>query len=200
MGAVRYIVGTEIETWETAKPATYDDVGVRRLVESAAAGNIESFGEIYSIYLDRIYRYVIYQVRDKATAEDLSEEILWKAWRGLAKYRWDGHPFSAWLYRIAHNQIVDYFRTNRKYQNIEVESLAGDTDPEQEVSRKQMERLLVSAVSSLPEQQRQVIILKFIEGLDNQEIEQIMGKKQGAIRMLQMRALTTLRQKLSGKR
>jgi RNA polymerase sigma-70 factor (ECF subfamily) len=200
MGAVRYIVGTEIETWETAKPATYDDVGVRRLVESAAAGNIESFGEIYSIYLDRIYRYVIYQVRDKATAEDLSEEIFWKAWRGLAKYRWDGHPFSAWLYRIAHNQIVDYFRTNRKYQNIEMESLAGDTDPEQELSRKQMERLLVSAVYSLPEQQRQVIILKFIEGLDNQEIEQIMGKKQGAIRMLQMRALTTLRQKLSGKR
>jgi RNA polymerase sigma-70 factor (ECF subfamily) len=81
-----------------------------------------------------------------------------------------------------------------------VESLAGDTNPEQEVSRKQMNRLLVSAVSSLPEQQRQVIILKFIEGLDNREIEQIMGKKQGAIRMLQMRALTTLRQKLSGKR
>jgi RNA polymerase sigma-70 factor (ECF subfamily) len=189
-----------METWQSAKPATYDDVGVRRLVESAAAGNIESFGEIYSIYLDRIYRYVIYQVRDKATAEDLSEEIFWKAWRGLAKYRWDGHPFSAWLYRIAHNQIVDYFRTNRKYQNIEVESLAGDTDPEQEVSRKQMERLLVSAVSSLPEQQRQVIILKFIEGLDNREIEQIMGKKQGAIRMLQMRALTTLRQKLSAER
>jgi RNA polymerase sigma-70 factor (ECF subfamily) len=200
MGAVRYIVGTEIETWQSAKPATYDDVGVRRLVESAAAGNIESFGEIYSIYLDRIYRYAIYQVRDKATAEDLSEEIFWKAWRGLAKYRWDGHPFSAWLYRIAHNQIVDYFRTNREHQNIEVESLAGDTDPEQEVSRKQMERLLVSAVSSLPEQQRQVIILKFIEELDNREIEQIMGKKQGAIRMLQMRALTTLRQKLSGER
>jgi RNA polymerase sigma-70 factor (ECF subfamily) len=197
MGAVRYIVGTEIETWQSAKPATYDDVGVRRLVESAAAGNIESFGEIYSIYLDRIYRYAIYQVRDKATAEDLSEEIFWKAWRGLAKYRWDGHPFSAWLYRIAHNQIVDYFRTNRELKNIEVESLAGDTDPEQEVSRKQMERLLVSAVSSLPEQQRQVIILKFIEELDNREIEQIMGKKQGALRMLQMRALTTLRQKLS---
>ncbi len=80
-----------------------------------------------------------------------------------------------------------------------MELLPGDSDPEKEVELKQMEQLLASAISYLPEQQRQVIVLKFIEGMDNREIEQIMGVRQGAIRVMQMRALAALRQKLSGK-
>jgi RNA polymerase sigma factor (sigma-70 family) len=80
-----------------------------------------------------------------------------------------------------------------------MELLAGDSDPEREVESKQMEQLLANAITYLPEQQRQVIVLKFIEGMDNREIEQIMGMRQGAIRVMQMRALATLRHKLSGK-
>ena len=199
MGSIRSIVGKDNATQEASKPRNCDDNEIRALVECAGAGDVEAFGELYSFYLDRIYRYVKYQVRNKEAAEDLTEEIFIKAWRGLGKYRWDGYPFSAWLYRIARNHVVDYFRTNRQYQNVEMELLPGDSDPEKEVELKQMEQLLASAISYLPEQQRQVIVLKFIEGMDNREIEQIMGMRQGAIRVMQMRALATLRQKLSGK-
>jgi RNA polymerase sigma-70 factor (ECF subfamily) len=199
MSSIRSIVGKDNATQEASKPRSFDDNEIRALVECAAGGDIEAFGELYSFYLDRIYRYVKYQVRNKEAAEDLTEEIFIKAWRGLGKYRWDGYPFSAWLYRIARNHVVDYFRTNRQYQNVEMELLAGDSDPEREVESKQMEQLLANAITYLPEQQRQVIVLKFIEGMDNREIEQIMGMRQGAIRVMQMRALAALRHKLSGK-
>ena len=197
MGAVRYKDVESTEAQEIGVNGTYDKTEVPRLVEWAADGNVEAFGELYSIYLDQIYRYVFYQVRDRMTAEDLTEEIFVKAWKALGKYKQKNSPFSAWLYRIAHNHVTDYFRTRRQLQALEEEIPDTVVGPEQEVEEKLMQEELSEAISYLPPKQRQVIILKFIEGLDNQEIAQIMRKSQGAIRVMQMRALRALRQILT---
>ncbi len=173
------------------------DSEISKLVEGAANGDFEAFGELYSIYLDRIYRYIFYQVRDKMTAEDLTEEIFVKAWKALGGYQRNSPTFTAWLYRIAHNHVVDYFRTRRQHQSLDEEMPVATDSPEQEVEEKIMQQELAEAISYLPPQQRQVIILKFIEEMDNREIAQIMRKSEGAIRVMQMRALLALRKKLS---
>lgn len=197
MGAVRYKDIESTEAQEIRVNGTYDKTEVPRLVGWATDGNVEAFGELYSIYLDQIYRYVFYQVRDKMTAEDLTEEIFLKAWEAIGKYKQKSLAFSAWLYRIAHNHVIDYFRTRRQHLALDEVMPAAIGNPEQEAEEKLMQQELAQAISYLPPQQRQVIILKFIEGLENQEIAQIMRKRQGAIRVMQMRALRALRQKLS---
>ena len=197
MESLRYIGSKENATRETTETKTYEDIEIKRLVKQAIDGDVETFGELYSIYLDRIYRYVFYQVHNKVTAEDLTEEIFMKAWRGIGKYRWKGQPFSAWLYRIAHNHVIDYFRTSRQHQPLDGEIPAVGDQPQQELETKQIQQSLLRAISSLPQQQKQVITLKFIEDLDNRTIEHIMGKSQGAIRVMQMRALAALRQILN---
>ncbi len=194
MESVRYMVGKENAAREAGDAGNLDKV--RTLVEKAAAGSVEAFGELYSMYIDRIYRYVFYQVHNKETAEDLTEEIFMKVWRKIGKYRWEGHPFSAWLYRIAHNHVVDYFRTSRRHEPLDIDIPADGDQPEGELEQKQMQQMLSRALASLPQQQKQIIILKFIEGSSNRTIEQVMGKSQGAIRVMQMRALAALRRSL----
>lgn len=198
MEFIRYRVGRENRTQEIDKPEKYEDIQIRGLVESAVEGNIEAFGEIYGVFLDRIYRYIFYQVNDRAAAEDLTEEVFLKAWGGIQRYTWKGQPFSAWLFRIAHNHVIDYYRTSRKFEALEEELPADNGDPEEETEGKQMRQEVLEAIATLPQEQQQVVIMKFIEELDNREIEQITGKSQGAIRVMQMRALATLRRKLNG--
>lgn len=198
MASFRYKDTSRNKYQDVSNPQTFGELEVRSLVERAVDGDFEAFGEIYSIYLDRIYRYVVYQVDDKMIAEDLTEETFIKAWGAIGKYKWKGQPFSAWLYRIAHNQVIDYFRTTRRDLTLKEELPAEAAEPEQEAEEKLRQRELIKAISYLPAQQKQVIILKFIEGLENPEIAQIMQKSQGAIRVMQMRALAALRQKLSG--
>lgn len=197
MESIRYTVGQEVSSPEASASESQDELN-RELVERAVAGDIEAFGELYGIYLDKIYRYVFYQVSDRTTAEDLTEEIFLKAWKGIHKFTWKGQPFSSWLYRIAHNHVVDYYKTSKQMHFLEGEFEAEDDTPEQIVEGEITRQELLDAISFLPHQQQQVIILKFIEGLENNEIEKIMGKSQGAIRVMQMRALATLRQRLNG--
>lgn len=197
MDSSRCIVGREIAADELSKSITYTANDVKALVKKAATGDVEAFGEIYSAYLDRIYKYVYYQVHNQTTAEDLTEEIFIKAWRGIRKYRWTGLPFSSWLYRIAHNHVVDFYRTNRQLMSLDDEVAADDDPPEEVIEKKQILDSLVRAISALPEQQRHIIALKFVGGLDNRKIELITGKHQGAIRVMQMRALTSLRRMLT---
>ncbi len=169
------------------------------LVKRAASGDSEAFGELYSVYFDRIYRYVVYQLRDKMTAEDVTEESFIKAWKAIDTCKGKEKTFSSWLYRIAHNQVIDNLRKQRKHLSTEVEDLAevGGYEPNEQERLEQQEML--AAISDLPPNQKQVIILRFIEGLANQEVARIMGKRQGAVRMLQTRALASLRQILGSR-
>jgi len=180
---------------------TYEEFEPVELVDRAASGDFEAFGEIYSMYLDQVYRYVFYRVRNKMTAEDITEEVFVKAWRSIGSCKGRGHTFLPWLYRIAHNQMVDDFRSRkREVSSVGIDDLADVSAPESRAETGLEWRELSELIAALPQNQGQVITMKFIEGMDNREIGRAMGKSQGAVRVLQMRALATLRQKLSGDR
>jgi len=180
--------------------ATYNESEIAGLVERAADGDFEAFGDLYHIHIERIYRYVFYQVKDKMTAEDITEEIFVKAWKAINTCKGKEQTFSSWLYRIAHNHVIDNLRRLQKRQSIEIEKVVKIDDLETEIEGELERQELLRVIACLPQNQRQVIILKFIEGLDNCEIGQVMGKSQGAIRVLQMRALATLRRELSSEK
>ena len=191
----------EKKSQATTATETYDQSEIAKLVDRAAGGNFEAFGKLYDIYLDRIYRYVFYQVKDKMTAEDITEEVFMKAWKAIGSCKGKGYTFSAWIYRIAHNHMINSLRNIWKcvsIESIETENLGEVSDPKLEVETALDRQELREVIAGLPQNQRQVVILKFIEGLDNQEIGHIMSKSEGAVRLLQMRALSALRQKLSG--
>ena len=198
MKAVCNKVGGQKKSQATAAVKIYDLSEIAGLVDKAADGDFEAFGHLYSIYLDRIYRYAFYQVKDKMTAEDIAEEVFVKAWKAIRSCKGKGRTFSAWIYRIAHNHIINTFRNSQKCISMDMENLTELSDPGLEVETTTDQQELIEGVADLPENQRQVVILKFIEGMDNREIGQITGKSEGAIRILQMRALATLRLKLGG--
>jgi RNA polymerase sigma-70 factor (ECF subfamily) len=193
-------VGGQKGSQATAAVRNFNLSEISGLVDEAADGNFEAFGKLYSIYLDRIYRYALYQVKDKMIAEDVAEEVFVKAWKAIGGCKGKGRTFSAWIYRIAHNHIINTLRNLQKCVSLDMENIAELSSPglEDEITPDQQE--LMEEVANLPDNQRQVVILKFIEGMNNQEIKQITGKSEGAIRILQMRALTRLREKLGGGR
>ena len=197
MKSVRNKVREESKAQATTRTVTLDQSKILRLVKRAAGGDIEAFGELYSVYLDRIYRYVAYHVKDKMIAEDITEEVFVKAWKRIDSCKGKGETFSSWLYRIAHNHVIDNLRRRRKQLSIEMETVDKVSGPELELEGELERQELLEVIACLPENQRQVIVLKFIEGMDNWEIGQVMDKSQGAVRVLQMRALATLRQELS---
>lgn len=172
-----------------------DKGGTALLIQKAAGGDIDAFGELYAIYLDRIYRYVFYQINDRMAAEDITEEVFVKAWKAIGSCSGREATFSAWLYRIARNRVVDSVRRQKKQVAIETDMPDGDVPGLAVEGRLEREELLL-VISRLPENQKQVILLKFIEGMDNLEISHIMGKSQGSVRVLQMRGLSTLRRYL----
>jgi RNA polymerase sigma-70 factor (ECF subfamily) len=188
-------VNEEKKAQATAAAKAYNQLEINALVEEAARGNISAFGDLYSIYLDPIYRYIFYQVNDRMTAEDITEEVFIKAWKAIGSCKGKEKTFSSWLYRIAHNHLINTLRSMQKFTSIEKVDLVDFTTPRQQIETNEDYRQLIKKITCLPRNQRQVIILKFIEGLANQEIVKIMGKSEGAIRALQMRALATLRQK-----
>ena len=169
---------------------------VNRVVVSRDAN---AFGELYDRFVERVYRYLYFRTGSHPEAEDLTEQVFLKAWEAVGRYRWQGRPFVAWLYRLAHNSHIDHVRTQRP-----TTSLTNDERPLElaspqaavELARALDADLLSHALGELTVDQQQVIIMKFIDGLDNEQIAQSMDKREGAIRALQMRALSSLRRVL----
>jgi RNA polymerase sigma-70 factor (ECF subfamily) len=158
-----------------------------------------AFGELYDMFVERVYRYLYFRAGSHPEAEDLSEQVFLKAWEAIERYRWQGRPFLAWLYRLAHNTHIDYVRSQKP-----TTSLNNDDRPVElasasaavELARALDADLLARALGELTRDQQQVIVLKFLEGMDNEQIAQSMDKREGAIRALQMRALMSLRRVL----
>lgn len=179
-----------------------------RLIECAIAGDAAAFGVLYEQHLEAIYRYVYFRVKDGADAEDLTEQVFLRAWEALSGYQPKGHPFSSWLYRIAHNMVVDYHRRNKytaqtappeQINQMSWDALREPNSLEQLIQAEEA-NALAKAIAQLPEIQQEVIILRFIEGLDHEKIANILDKSNGACRTIQYRALTTLNQLLTGER
>jgi RNA polymerase sigma-70 factor (ECF subfamily) len=160
-------------------------------------GESEVVSDIFKLYSNRIYSHVFYSVDcNQAIAEDITQEVFIKAWKAIKSCGGKEHTFTSWLYRIAHNQVVDTFRKSHEYLSLEDPNYQDPEDIHQNAEAVLERNEILKVVSDLPDQQRQIILLKFLEGYDNNEIERITGKRQGAIRAIQMRALTSLRQRL----
>lgn len=166
-----------------------------QLVEKAKKGDSHAFAKLYDAYVDEIYRFIFYRVDDQQTAEDLTSQLFLKAWDGLGRYQLRGSPFKAWLIQIARNLVIDYYRTRKATAPLEPNALK-KPDPAsnvaKEVERKLEGEWLRARLLELTEDQREVLTLKFIHGYSTKEIANVMQKRQGAIRALQMRGLQAL--------
>jgi len=168
----------------------------RWLVLRAQKGDSQAFGQLYLKYLDKIYRYVYFRVRcQMEEAEDLTEQIFYRAWESLEKFDSKKGTFQAWLYRIAHNLVIDHHRKMKKEAPLPVDFPDGNNLLE-DLKSDERKQALMSAVNQLSDEQQQVIILKFVEEMSNSEISLIMNKKEEAVRALQSRALKRLRKLL----
>src|SRR5688572_6458230 len=170
-------------------------VDEQNLIRLSQAGDQETFARLYDAYIERIYRYVYFRVADEELAEDITSQVFLKAWEKLHTYKAGESPFMAWLYRIAHNAVIDHYRTRKVSISLEdanpVEiSYADAVDERLDLQVKSQK--LREALQELTEEQQQVLILKFVGGLSTSEIAQQLGKRQGAVRALQMRALQGL--------
>jgi RNA polymerase sigma-70 factor (ECF subfamily) len=166
----------------------------RRLVEFAKSGDPDAFATLYDGYIERIYRYIYFRVADEQTAEDLTSQVFTKAWEKLGRYKPGGAPFIAWLYTIARNAVIDHYRTRKEMVPLDdaVNLSADGPAPEQVVEYQFEAESLRVALKTLTEDQLQVLILKFIAGMSTDEIADQLGKRAGAVRALQMRALQAL--------
>lgn len=172
-----------------------------KLVRCAQKGDAGAFGEIYDGLVAPIYRYVYYRVSSRADAEDLTEMVFLKTWEKLKQYRpQKRYPFSAWVFRIAHNVVIDYYREKPKREMLELNeewvTEAKESDPRLSADTYFNQRDLRVALKKLPELQQQVLILKFINGFENAEIAKIIGKSVGSVRVLQFRALVRMKELL----
>jgi RNA polymerase sigma-70 factor (ECF subfamily) len=154
--------------------------------------------QAYRKYSDAIYRYAYYQVGNAHLAEDVVADVFLRMIEKIDGYSYQGVPFSAWLYRIAHNLIADHFRLSGKMNSLlaNPELHEKPDDPATVVETRMTVERLYDALSHLTEEQRQVIVLKFIEDYDNSQVAAILGKNEGAVKSLQHRALDALRRLL----
>ncbi|MFP4322205.1 MAG: RNA polymerase sigma factor [Anaerolineales bacterium] len=166
-----------------------------------AAHDREAFGELYERYVHRIYNYIYYRTGHHQDAEDLTAKVFIRALNHIQRYDDRGVPFSAWLYRIAHNLVANWYRDRGRRKIIPLEDYfqTGTLEnlPEDKaVSREEQEALLRS-IRRLPPERQQLLMLKYIERLSNAEIGEIMDKTEGAVKSLYYRTLAFLREELS---
>ncbi len=169
-------------------------------LDSAVQGDSEAFGLLYEKYVGRIYNYIYYRTGNVHDAEDLTERVFMRALRHIGRYNNRGLPFSAWLYRIAHNLVANWHRDNSRKKEIPLEdglmSFHQSGFPEHEMIRLEENESLLGVVRSLTEDRQQLLILKFVDHLSNAEIGFIMGRSEGAIKSLYHRTLLVVREEM----
>ena len=173
-------------------PAPHDpDLGDVR----AAQADRAAFGTLYRRYLDPIYGYSFYLLGDHHDAEDATERTFLAALGAIDRFRDEGATFRSWLFRIAHNQLANALRSRSRHRTDALEGAhepAADDDPARLASLADDARRLRAAVASLPDDRRQVVVLRFVDGLSAREIGVVLGRSEGAVRVLQHRALREL--------
>ncbi len=164
-------------------------------VKLASQGDGEAVAQLYQRYAPAIFRYVYYRLGDRETAEDMTSEVFCRALEGLPRYQQRGLPFSAWLYRIAGARVIDHYRRARRRPTTDLHpGLPARTgDPVVTAELQLTDEELRWAVTQLTAAQQQVVVLRFVEGLSHEEVARIIGRSEGAVRVLQYRALETLR-------
>lgn len=171
----------------------------KNVVERAKNGDKDAFAQIYEEYFDRIYRYIAIRLGDRTEAEDLTEQVFLNTLESIRSFKWKGTPFAAWLFKIAHNQVIDYQRKMSKRQNLPLDDtiLSGGLDTASTAELNLTMEELKLAIDKLTDLQRQTIILRFVSGLSISETAKSLGKNDGAVKALQHSAVVALRKTLS---
>jgi len=170
-----------------------------QLVRRASAGDPAAVSALYQRYVDVVFQYIAYRVRDTQLAEDLTAEVFLRAVEGLSDYQERGVPFLAWLYRISHARVVDHWRKATRHPSVPLDDL-----PEHEATQDDdrlgvdilQHNALLEAMLEITAEQQEVLILRFVHCLSNDEISQIVNKSVGAVKALQRRGLEALARRL----
>jgi RNA polymerase sigma-70 factor (ECF subfamily) len=165
---------------------------VQKLVSEAARGSSNAFGQIYDLLAPKVYNFIFSRIRHKPTAEDLLHTVFLKAWNNIGRYKpTKNAKFSTWLFQIANYTIIDHWRTNK--ETSELEKFANSADLATEQKLYENYDYLMTAIDELPEDYKTVLNLRFMQDLSIEEVAHIMNKTQVGIRVLQHRALNSLR-------
>ena len=176
------------------------DYNEEDILARASQGDKDAFGALYERYAERIFNYVYYRTGNQHDAEDLTARVFQRAMNHIRNYTDRGVPFSAWLYRIAHNLVANWHRDRSRKQEIAIDDLPvlptkGD-HPERNLVRSQEQDALLKMIRKLPPERQNLLILKFVENMSNAEIGKIMGRSEGAVKSLYHRTLLALRDQL----
>jgi RNA polymerase sigma-70 factor (ECF subfamily) len=166
------------------------------LVELARGGDGDAFGLLYDHYQPSVYRFVYYRTRSQTLAEDLTSETFLRALRNMAGFRWQGKDFGAWLMTIARNLCTDHFKAGRTRLELTTEDMGAHDDttegPEQEVLAGLTNEVLLEGLRQLSDEQRDCLIMRFLQGLSIAETAAILGRSEGAVKQLQLRGVRNL--------
>ena len=178
----------------------FQELSDQKIVQLAASGDAEAFGALYDRYVGRIYNYIYYRTGNQHDAEDLTARVFYRALRRIGSYQDRGLPISAWLYRIAHNLVANWYRDTSRRKEVMLDDgynviAQNNPNPENELEITEEHEALVQIIRQLPPERQQLLVLKFVERLPNAEIGRIMGRTEGAIKSLYHRTLGALRDK-----
>ncbi len=166
------------------------------LVELARGGDKDAFGLLYDHYQGSVYRFLYYRTRSTQLSEDLTSETFFRALRSMNGFRWQGKDFGAWLMTIARNLCTDHFKAGRTRLEQTTEDMSAHDDstegPETTVLASLTNELLMKALTRLPDEQRDCLIMRFLQGLSIAETAAVLGRSDGAVKQLQLRGVRNL--------
>jgi len=174
------------------------------LIGKAIEGEASAFGLLYDKYQPKIYRFILLKVSRREEAEDLTHQVFLSAWKHVEQFQDKGFPFSSWLFRIARNKVIDYYRTKKTSVPLdeipeEIAKIAQSDGFDALADKMELERIYL-LLQFLTDLQQEIILLRFVEGLSYKEIASITGKNSGAVRVLQHRAIKKLKQLANNKK
>ncbi|NPC98572.1 sigma-70 family RNA polymerase sigma factor [Nocardioides sp. zg-DK7169] len=166
------------------------------LVELARTGDADAFGLLYDHYHLAVYRFLFYRTRSSTLAEDLTSETFFRALRSMKGFRWQGKDFGAWLMTIARNLATDHFKAGRTRLEQTTEDMGRHDDatesPEEAVLASLTNEMLLEALTKLPDEQRDCLVMRFLQGMSIAETAQVLGRSDGAVKQLQLRGVRNL--------
>ena len=171
---------------------------VEDLVRRAQQGHSEAFAGLYEAYYDKIYRYVMFKTGDTLEAEDLTEEVFLRMLESIGSFKWQGYPFTSWLFRIAHNLVIDYYRKAGRQKKTSLDDAmrvvgSDGVDVDRKLDIELSIKEVKEAMGGLTQLQQEVLSLRFAGGLSVAETAEAMGKKENAVKALQHAAIKKLR-------
>jgi RNA polymerase sigma-70 factor (ECF subfamily) len=186
---------------DTGQAASSEDTDAERsrliaLVELARGGDAEAFGQLYDHYQGSVYRFIYYRTRSQALAEDLTSETFLRALRNMSGFRWQGKDFGAWLMTIARNLCTDHFKAGRTRLELTTDDMGAHDDategPENAVMATLTNEVLLDGLRQLSDEQRDCLIMRFLQGLSIAETAAVLGRSEGAVKQLQLRGVRNL--------